>query len=46
MVVALPVRDYGFASSAMVLSMGFLWIPFARDRQGWHDKLGSTYVVG
>lgn len=31
--------------SAMVFSLGFLWILFDRDRQGWHDKLVSTYVV-
>ena len=32
--------------SGLILSLGFLWILFDRDRQGWHDKLMSTYVVG
>jgi len=31
--------------SSLVLGLGFLWILFDKDRQGWHDKLGSTYVV-
>ncbi len=31
--------------SGLVLSLGFLWILFDRDKQGWHDKLMSTYVV-
>ena len=31
--------------SALVLSLGFLWILLDRDNQGWHDKLVSTYVV-
>jgi uncharacterized RDD family membrane protein YckC len=35
----------GKAISGMILSLGFLWILFDRDKQGWHDKLVSTYVV-
>jgi uncharacterized RDD family membrane protein YckC len=31
--------------SSVVFGLGFLWILFDRDRQGWHDKLASTYVV-
>ena len=31
--------------SAVVLYLGFLWILFDPDRQGWHDKLASTYVA-
>ena len=31
--------------SGMVFSLGYLWILFDRERQGWHDKLASTYVV-
>lgn len=31
--------------SALVFSLGFLWILFDREKQGWHDKLMSTYVV-
>jgi uncharacterized RDD family membrane protein YckC len=35
----------GKAISAMILSLGFIWIFLDRDRQGWHDKLASTYVI-
>jgi uncharacterized RDD family membrane protein YckC len=35
----------GKAISWTVLCAGFLWIMFDRDRQGWHDKLVSTFVV-
>lgn len=31
--------------SAFVFGLGYLWILFDKDRQGWHDKLASTYVV-
>lgn len=31
--------------SGFVFGLGFLWILFDKDRQGWHDKLASTYVV-
>ena len=40
------VREWiGKLISGMLLSLGFLWILFDRDRQGWHDKLASTFVV-
>ena len=31
--------------SGMILSLGFLWILFDKENQGWHDKLMSTYVT-
>lgn len=31
--------------SGLLLSIGFFWILFDGDRQGWHDKLAGTYVV-
>jgi len=41
------VREWiGKAISGLIFSLGFLWILFDRDNQGWHDKLVSTYVVG
>ena len=40
------IREWiGKAISGMIFSLGFLWILFDRDKQGWHDKLMSTYVV-
>lgn len=35
----------GKGISGMIFSLGFLWILFDRENQGWHDKLMSTYVV-
>ncbi|WP_068513477.1 RDD family protein [Caldimicrobium thiodismutans] len=35
----------GKSISGFFFSLGFLWILLDRERQGWHDKLASTYVV-
>ena len=40
------IREWiGKAISGLILSLGFLWILFDKDNQGWHDKLMSTYVT-
>jgi len=40
------IREWiGKLISGLILSLGFLWILFDRDKQGWHDKLMSTFVV-
>ena len=40
------IREWiGKSISALVLSLGFLWILIDKENQGWHDKLMSTYVV-
>jgi uncharacterized RDD family membrane protein YckC len=31
--------------SHLVMSLGFIWILIDANRQGWHDKVASTYVV-
>ena len=31
--------------SALIIWLGFIWILFDGQRQGWHDKIASTYVV-
>lgn len=31
--------------SAIVFLLGFIWILFDGKRQGWHDKIGGTFVV-
>jgi uncharacterized RDD family membrane protein YckC len=31
--------------SGLVFGLGYLWILFDKDRQAWHDKLMSTYVI-
>lgn len=40
------IREWiGKLISGLILSLGFIWILFDQDKQGWHDKLMSTYVV-
>lgn len=39
-------RYFGYIVSGVVASIGFLWIEFNSSRQGWHDKIATTYVVG
>ena len=40
------IREWiGKLISGLIFSLGFLWILFDRDNQGWHDKLLGTYVV-
>jgi len=31
--------------SGLVFLLGYLWMLIDKDRQAWHDKLASTYVV-
>ena len=39
------VRALSCFLSLVVAGLGFLWIAFDKDRQGWHDKIAGTYVV-
>lgn len=39
------LRYVGYLISAVLLSLGFLWIVFDSRRQGLHDKLASSYVL-
>ena len=39
------VRALAAAFSIIVLFLGFLWIAWSRDKQGWHDKIAGTAVV-
>lgn len=39
------VRALAAAFSTIVLFLGFFWIAWDRDREGWHDKLAGTAVV-
>ena len=35
----------GKVVSALVILIGFFWILVDDRRQGWHDKIGKTFVV-
>ena len=39
------VRALAAAFSIVVLFLGFLWIAWDADRQGWHDKIAGTVVL-
>lgn len=39
------LRTVGYAASALLFSVGFLWIGFDREKRGLHDWIAGTYVV-
>lgn len=39
------VRLFGYLVNFMILGVGFLWIIWDKNKQGWHDKFARTYVV-
>jgi uncharacterized RDD family membrane protein YckC len=39
------LRYLGYIISGVVLGLGFFWIAFDANKQGWHDKIADTYVV-
>ena len=38
-------RYLGFIISGWVLDIGLIWAAFDAQKQGWHDKMASTFVV-
>ena len=42
---ALLRTTIGYTISGLFLGLGFLWIAFDPQHQGWHDKIARTYVV-
>jgi uncharacterized RDD family membrane protein YckC len=43
--VTVIVRALACFFSAVVVGLGFIWIAFDREKQGWHDKIAGTLVV-
>ncbi len=39
------LRWIGYIISAVVIFIGFLWIIWDPERQGWHDKIAGTHVI-
>jgi len=39
------VRGLAAAFSTAVFFLGFFWIGWDREKQGWHDKIAGTVVV-
>jgi uncharacterized RDD family membrane protein YckC len=39
------LRLIGFVISIIFFFIGFIWVLIDDRRQGWHDKIGRTYVI-
>jgi len=39
------LRYLGYWVSAVPLFLGFIWVLFDRQHEGWHDKLSNTHVI-
>jgi uncharacterized RDD family membrane protein YckC len=39
------LRLVGYVISGFVFCLGFIWIIFDSNKQGWHDKIAGTYVI-
>ncbi|HEX9811157.1 MAG TPA: RDD family protein [Burkholderiales bacterium] len=39
-------RYFAYYVSIFSFGLGFLWIAFDKRKQGWHDKLAGTVVIG
>ena len=38
-------RYFSFIPAGIVLGLGFIWVAFDKNKQGWHDKLAKTAVI-
>jgi len=38
-------RFFGYIVSGIVVDLGFMWAGWDPRKQGWHDKIASTFVV-
>jgi len=38
-------RFVGYVISTIALDIGLIWAAFDPRKQGWHDKIASTFVV-
>ncbi len=43
--VTAAVRALSCFLSLAVAGLGFIWIAFDSEKQGWHDKIAGTVVV-
>jgi len=39
------IRYVGLILSFICVFIGVIWVAFDANKQGWHDKIASTYVV-
>lgn len=39
------IRYLGYLVSGLIFCLGYFWIIWDDEKQGWHDKIAGTYVV-
>jgi len=39
------IRYLGYVISTLPFMLGFFWIAFDKNKQGWHDKIAGTVVI-
>jgi uncharacterized RDD family membrane protein YckC len=39
------LRYVGWIIASIPLAIGLIWVAFDKEKQGWHDKIASTYVI-
>ena len=39
------LRWVGYIISSFVFCLGFLWVVWDKNKQGWHDKIAGSYVI-
>jgi uncharacterized RDD family membrane protein YckC len=39
------LRWIGYIISSFVFCLGFLWVVWDKNKQGWHDKIAKSYVI-
>jgi uncharacterized RDD family membrane protein YckC len=39
------LRYVGYIVSGIVIGLGFLWIIWDPNHEGWHDKIAKTWVI-
>ena len=39
------LRSVGYLVSSLVFCLGYIWIAFDKQKQGWHDKIAGTVVI-
>ncbi|HUE75473.1 MAG TPA: RDD family protein [Chloroflexota bacterium] len=44
-VVGAIIRYIGAIVAAIPFGLGYLWVIWDPNKQGWHDKIAGTYVI-
>ena len=39
------IRYIGYFVSFIVFFLGYFWVIWDKEKQGWHDKIAGTFVI-